>query len=63
MLFYVGRSGLQSHCSIVIFIEHHVDDEVLPTEISKTSKCMACNQPPKKTVALECSKEHVVCKA
>jgi len=41
--------------ALLFFIEHHVDDEDLPTEISKTSKPMAWNQPPKKTVAPECS--------
>jgi len=39
----------------LLFIEHHVDDEDLPTEISKTSKSMAWNQLPKKTLTLECS--------
>ena len=41
--------------ALLFFIEHHVDDEYLPTEISKTSKPMAWNQPPKKTVAPKCS--------
>jgi len=41
--------------ALLFFIEHHVDDEDLPTEISKTSKPMAWNQLPKKTVAPECS--------
>ena len=40
---------------MLIFIENHVKDEILPTEISKTSKPMIWNQPPKKTVAPECS--------
>ena len=41
------------HC--YFFIEHHVDDDVLPTEISKTSKPMTWKQPPKKTVTTEYS--------
>ena len=41
--------------ALLFFIEYHVDNEDLPTEISKTSKPMAWNQPPKKTVAPECS--------
>ena len=41
--------------ALLFFIEYHVDDEDLPTEIPKTSKPMAWNQPPKKTVAPECS--------
>ena len=49
LLFYVDWV---SYCSIVI--EYHVDDEDLPTEISKTFKPMTYNQPPKKTVAPEC---------
>ena len=56
MLFYVGWVSpaiTLQHCYFLI--EHHVDDEHLPTEISKTSKPMAWNQPPKKTVAPECS--------
>ena len=40
---------------MVIFIEQHVDNEDLPFEISKISRPMAWNQPPKKTVAPECS--------
>ena len=30
-------------------------DDILPTDVSKTSKPMVWNQPPKKTVAPECS--------
>ena len=38
------------HCS---FIEHHADNEDLPTEISKTTKPMAWNQSPKKIAMQE----------
>ena len=41
--------------ALLFFIENHAKDEILPTEISKTSKPMIWNQPPKKTVAPECS--------
>ena len=41
--------------ALLFFIEYHANDEDLPTEISKTSKPMAWNQPPKKFVAAECS--------
>ena len=30
-----------NHITALFFIEYHVDDEVLPTEILKTSKPMA----------------------
>ena len=38
--------------ALLFFIEHHVStrQDVLPTEVSKTSKPMAWNQPPKKEV-------------
>ena len=39
------------NAALLFFIEQHVDNEDLPTEISKTSRPMAWNQPPKKTVA------------
>ena len=44
--------------ALLFFIERHANnDEDLPTETSKTSKPMAWNQPPKKTVAPERSSE------
>ena len=46
---------MQSYCSTVVFVEHHANDEDLPTEISKMSKPMAWNQPPKKFIVAECS--------
>ena len=50
------RSGQAcNHIAALLFFSEHYVDEYLPTEISKTSKPMAWNQPPKKTVALECS--------
>jgi len=42
---------------LLFFIQHHANDEDLPTEISKTSRPMAWNQPPKKTVAPERSSD------
>lgn len=43
---------------LLFFIERYANNnEDLPTETSKTSKPMAWNQPPKKTVASECSSE------
>ena len=46
---------MQSHCSSSVFIENHVNDEELPSELSKTSKPMAWHQPPKKDVSAECA--------
>ena len=43
--------------ALLFFIEHHVKDKSLLTDISKTSKPMVWNQPPKKTVAPECSSD------
>ena len=33
--------------ALLYFIEHYANHEDLPAEISKTSKLMAWNQPPK----------------
>ena len=41
--------------ALLFFIEHHSNAEDLPTEVSKTTKPMAWNQPPKKSVTPECS--------
>ena len=57
IMFIFCRSGQACNhiAALLFFIEHHVNDEILPTEISKTSKPMIWNQPSKKTVASECS--------
>ena len=58
-LFFLLLCRLGQACNhiaaLLFFIEHHVDDEDLQTEILKTSKPMAWNQPPKNTVAPQCS--------
>ena len=43
--------------ALLFYIEHHGGDEQLPTEISKTSKPMTWNQPPKKKVNPACAKD------
>ena len=37
--------------ALLFFIESHADDEKLPSEVSKTSKPMMWNQPPKKEIS------------
>ena len=43
--------------ALLFFIDNYgiINAENLPTDLSKTSKPMAWNQPPKKTVTPECS--------
>ena len=55
LLCYIQGQACNHIAALLFFIEHHVKDEILPTEISKTSKPMIWNQPPKKTVAPEYS--------
>ena len=47
-------SGLGEACNhvaaILFFLEHHSGKDVLPSEVSKTSKPMEWNKPPKKVV-------------
>ena len=42
--------------ALLFFIENHINDEELPSELSKTSKPMAWHQPPKKEVSAECAR-------
>ena len=44
--------GCNHVAALLFFIEHHVHtgQDILATEVSKTSKPMAWNQPPKKEV-------------
>jgi len=37
--------------ALLFFIDDHVGDNLLPSEISKTSQPMKWNQPPKKEIA------------
>ena len=49
-----------SHVAALLFyIEHKVTtgEDVLPTELSKTSKAMTWNQPPKKEIAPACAND------
>ena len=45
--------------AFLFFIEHHVHtgQDVLATEVSKTLKPVAWNQPPKEEVNLACAKD------
>ena len=36
--------------ALLFFLEKHAGDDMLPTELSKTSQPMTWNQPPKKEV-------------
>ena len=42
---------------LCFFIKHHVHDDELPTEKSKTSLPMKWNQPPRKAVTPACANE------
>lgn len=42
--------------ALLFFVEYHVNDEELPSELSKTSKPMAWHQPPKKSITPECAR-------
>ena len=42
--------------ALLFFIENRVNDEELPSELSKTSKPMTWHQPPKKSITPECAR-------
>ena len=49
-LAYLGQAC--NHIAALLFcIESHAGDEKLPSEVSKTSKPMMWNQPPKKEIS------------
>ena len=51
LLIYFRLGQACNHiAALLFFIEHHAGDERLPTELSKTSRPMSWNQPPKKEV-------------
>ena len=52
MYVYVYRLGQACNhvAALLFFIEHHAGKEELPSDLSKTSKPMTWNQPPKKEI-------------
>ena len=58
MAFFLPTFSLGQACNLIaalfFFIEGHAGDEKLPVEVSKTSKPMMWNQPPKKETSPAC---------
>ena len=48
--------------ALLFFVEHHAQNNELPTEVSKTSQPMKWNQPPKKLVPPTCANDMVFVK-